>query len=221
MNYQFNWPAFWDSFPVIIVGLPTTLSVAVVVFVLSIPLAVAIALARLSGIGLLARASYVYTETFRTVPLLVLLTWFFFVPGVTFGIRMNPFLVSLATFSLIVSAFAAEVFRGAIQSLEGGQRDAALATGMTPAQAYRRVILPQATMRALPLLATIWISLFRDTALVAIVGVHDIMFKARILAVTNYRPIEVMTMAAVVYFVLTYPQSLIVERFIRPAGETR
>ncbi len=213
--YRWNWEAARDAVPIILEGLPVTLSVAVVVMLISLPLALGVGLARFSRFRLVRGAAYGYTELFRTLPLLVLLTWFFFVPGLAFGIRLSPFLVAVSAFVLTTTAFLAEVMRGAYASIDPGQRQAALATGMTPFQADRRVILPQALRRSLPVVASMWVSLFRDSALVAIVGVHDMMFEARTLAVVNYRPIEVLTVAALIYFILTYPQARLVERLFQ------
>lgn len=203
------------SIPIILEGLSVTLSVAVVVMLVSLPLAVVVGLARLSRFRLVRGVAYGYTELFRTLPLLVVLTWFFFVPGLTFGINLSPFLVAVAAFVLNTTAFLAEVVRGAYASIDLGQSHAALSTGMTPFQTDRRVVLPQAFRRAIPVVGSMWVSLFRDSALVSVVGVHDMMFKAQTLAVINYRPIEVLSVAALIYFVLTYPQARLVERLFQ------
>jgi polar amino acid transport system permease protein len=81
---------------------------------------------------------------------------------------------------------------------------------MTHAAAMRRVIVPQAARRAIPLLAFIWVGLFKDTSLVAAIGIREMAFEARVLASDTFRPIEILSLAAVIYFVLTYPQSLFV-----------
>jgi len=212
MNYQFQWQSAIESIPVILSGLPETIAVTVTVFVLSFPIALAVALARLSRARLLRAVAYGYTELFRTLPLLIVLTWLYFVPALAMGLRLDSFVIAVIGFTLTFSAFLAEVFRGAITAIDPGQREAAMSVGMSASQVNRRVIVPQAIRFATPVVATMWVSLFRDSALVALVGVHDMLFEARTLAVTTFRPIEVFTMTAVIYLALTYPQAVIVER---------
>lgn len=212
MSYQFEWRYAVESIPVVLTGLPATLAVTVTVFVLSFPFALAVVFARLSQVTLLRAIAYAYTELFRTLPLLIVLTWFYFVPALTFGIRLDSFVIAVVAFTLNFAAFLAEVLRGAVTAIDPGQREAAVSIGMTTSQVYRRVIIPQAIRYATPVVATMWVSLFRDSALVALVGVHDMLFQARTLAVVNYRPIEVLTMTAMIYLALTYPQAVIVER---------
>jgi polar amino acid transport system permease protein len=104
------------------------------------------------------------------------------------------------------------VFRGALNSIDRGQREAALSTGMTEVAAFRRIVLPQAAWRAVPLLAATWISLFKDVSLAALIGVHDMIYQARFIAFDTFRSIEVFTVAAVLYLLLTYPQAVVVNR---------
>ncbi|MBX3031862.1 MAG: amino acid ABC transporter permease [Chloroflexi bacterium] len=212
MGYQFEWQAAIDSIPVILTGLSATLAVTITVFLVSLPFAIAVMLARLSRFRFLRVIAYAYTELFRTLPLLIVLTWFYFVPAIGFGIRMSPFLVAVVAFTLTFTAFLTEALRGALMAIDPGQREAAMSVGMTSPQVYRRVLIPQALRYATPVIATMWVSLFRDSALVALVGVHDMLFEARTLAVVNYRPIEVLTMTGIIYFALTYPQSVMIER---------
>src|SRR5438067_2066749 len=84
----------------------------------------------------------------------------------------------------------------------------AIALGMTSFQALHRVILPQAILRVIPPLATVWVSLFKDTSIVSAIGVTELMYQARYLATDTYRPLEVFSVVAVVYFLITYPQAV-------------
>jgi len=211
LEYSWDWSAAVDGLPLLIEGLAVSFAVALTVMIVSLPVSLIVAGARFSTIAPIRFSAYAYTELLRTLPLLVLLTWFFFVPGVTFGVNLEPFVIAVVAFVLTTSAFLSEVVRGSIQSIDPGQREAAMAAGMTSWQTTRRVVLPQALRRALPLIGAIWISLLKDTSLVSVVAVHDLMFEARVLAVTVYRPIEVLTLAAVIYFVVTYPQGRFLE----------
>jgi len=211
LEYSWDWSAAVDGLPLLIEGLAVSFVLALTVMTVSLPVSLIVAGARLSTIAPIRFSAYAYTEMLRTLPLLVLLTWFFFVPGLSFGVNLEPFVIAVVAFVLTTSAFLAEVVRGSIQSIDPGQREAAVAAGMTSWQAARRVVLPQALRRALPLIGAVWISLLKDTSLVSVVAVHDLMFEARVLAVTVYRPIEVLTFAALIYFVVTYPQGRLLE----------
>ena len=128
-------------------------------------------------------------------------------PG-TDGIILTPFYSGLVAFSLNIAAFMAEIYRAGITSISRGQSEASLALGMTGAQVMRRILIPQAITRMIPPIGTMWISLFKDTSLLASIGVTELMYQARFLAVETYRPVEIFTVCAVIYFIITFPQSI-------------
>jgi polar amino acid transport system permease protein len=128
----------------------------------------------------------------------------------TVGITLSPFFSGLVALGLNVAAFMSEVYRAGISSVAAGQTHAAFALGMTRLQALRRIILPQAVLRMVPPMAAMWVALFKDTSILAAIGVAEMMTQARVLASETYRPMEIYTLVAVVYFLLTYPQSLAV-----------
>src|SRR5262249_5682314 len=114
-----------------------------------------------------------------------------------------------------VGAYMAEVYRAGILSVHPGQTQAGLALGMTRLEVMRRVVLPQATLRMVPPMASMWVSLFKDTSVLSAIGVAELMFQARYVATQTYRPLEVFTAVAVVYFLITYPQSIGVNALYR------
>lgn len=208
--YEWDFSVVLDSMPLLLDGVVMTIKLAVVTMAISLVFGFLVALMRMSRFWFLRVPAYVYTEVFRTTPLLIQIIWFFFVMPQTFGINLDIFLVGILALSLNVSAFLAEIYRAGILSVDRGQREAALSTGMTEWLTMRRIILPQALRRVTPLIATIWISLFKDTSLVAIIGIHELMFEGRAVALATYRPVETFTVLAVMYFILAYPQSLVV-----------
>lgn len=211
-SYQFDFSVIGPILPNMLHGLTLSIALTVVVMLLSLPLGILVTLMRLVRVKPLNVIAYVYIEILRTTPLLVVVIWFYFVPRITYQIALPAFTTAILAYTLNLSAFLAEVFRGSIQSIDPGQREAALSTGMTPQAAMRRIILPQAAMRSVPIVASYWVSLFKDTSLVAVIGVQDLMYVARAEAVITYRPLEIFTVAALLYFFLTYPQSLLVNR---------
>jgi His/Glu/Gln/Arg/opine family amino acid ABC transporter permease subunit len=210
--YQFDFSSILAALPALAQGLLVTVALTLIVMVVALPLGLGVAFARLVPARPVNAVAYAYTELFRTTPLLVQIIWFNYVLPISFGIHAETFVLGAAALILNVGAFQAEVFRGSIQSIDRGQREAAIATGMTERAAMRRIVLPQAVLRSLPLTAAIFISLFKDTSLVATIGIQDLMFQAQQTAADTYRPLETLSVAALIYFALTFPQAVIVNR---------
>jgi polar amino acid transport system permease protein len=163
-------------------------------------------------------------EVFRTTPPLVQLFWFFFALPILVNVEMTPFVAAALTFSIQSSAFFAEVFRGGIVSVERGQWEAGRALGMTPRQTLRRVVLPQAVKRMLPAFLERAIELMKTTTLVATVSYADLLFQANEGAQKTFRPLEVFTVAALLYFVVIWGASTLaqgLERRLAVSGEGR
>ena len=159
----------------------------------------------------------------QTTPPLVQLFWFFFALPILIQVELTPFVAAALTFSIQSAAFFAEVFRAGIVSIDRGQSEAARALGMTGAQAMRRVILPQAVKRMIPAFMERSIELMKTTTLVATVSYADLLFQANEVAQKTFRPLEVFTVTALIYFVVIYCASLVVhqiERRLAVSGET-
>jgi polar amino acid transport system permease protein len=219
----------WDFTPVIAnagllaQGLVNTLKVTGTALAFGVPLGLALALLRLSRHRLLSLPAGFVIEFFRTTPPLVQLFWFFFALPILIQVEMTPFAAAAITFSIQSSAFFAEVFRGGIVSIERGQWEASRAIGMTQAQAMRRVILPQAVRRMIPAFMERSIELMKTTTLVATVSYADLLFQANEVAQKTFRPLEVFTVTALIYFVVIFAASLLVhrlERRLAVSGET-
>lgn len=209
-EFDFSWLA--AGIPELLRGLWITVALTVTVMALSLPLGLGVAFARRSRFRLVRWVAYAYTELFRTTPLLVQIFFAFFALPVLIGVSFDSFTAAVVAFTLNVGAFLAEIFRGSINTIDRGQREAAVSTGMSERQAMRRVVLPQALRRSIPLVAAIWISLFKDTSLVSLVGLKDLAGEGATIYRETFRQIEVMAVLAVMYFVLTYPQAIIINR---------
>ncbi|WP_332824764.1 amino acid ABC transporter permease [Ramlibacter sp.] len=219
----------WDFTPVIAnapllaQGLVNTLKVTGTALAFGVPLGLVLALLRLSPRKALSWPAGFVIEFFRTTPPLVQLFWFFFALPMLLDIEMTPFAAAAITFSIQSSAFFAEVFRGGIVSIERGQWEAARALGMSQSQAMRRVILPQAVKRMIPAFLERSIELMKTTTLVATVSYADLLFQANELAQKTFRPLEVFTVVALIYFTVIFAASLVVhrvERRLAVSGET-
>ena len=223
MGYEWDFGIVLRHSDLLLLGLVNTLKVTVLALLFGIPLGLGLALARLSANLAVRVPAGLVIEFFRATPPLVQLFWFFFALPLLTGIEIDPFRASVLTFSIQSSAFFAEVFRGGILSIERGQWEAGKAIGMTGAQAMRRVILPQAVKRMIPAFLERIIELMKTTTLVSTVSYADLLYQANNIAQSTYRPLEVYTIAAFMYFAVLFPTSLAVrqlERRLARSGES-
>ena len=211
----------WDFGPVwahadlLALGLLNTLRVTAAALALGVPLGLALALMRLSPRRLLAWPAGAVIEVFRTTPPLVQLFWFFFALPILVKVEMTPYVAAVLTFSIQSSAFFAEVFRGGIVSVEPGQWEAGRALGMTPSQVMQRVVLPQAIKRMVPAFLERAVELMKTTTLVATVSYADLLFQTNEVAQKTFRPLEVFTVTALLYFAVIFAASTLVQRVER------
>ncbi|WP_230659123.1 ABC transporter permease [Psychrobacter sp. I-STPA10] len=172
------------------------------------------ATAKLSKIWIFRKLATIYTSTMRGIPELLLVLFLYYGGSIIlmsvmerFGyheyIEISPFIAGVAALSLAFGAYATEVFRMAIQEIPNGQWEAAQAVGMRPMQIYFRIIIPQVWRLALPGLGNLFLVLLKDTALVSVVGLHDIMYYASRGAQATQEPFTFYMAAAVIYLGLT------------------
>ena len=178
-------------------------------------LGIVVALMRLSRVFIVRAFATLYTEVFRTLPLLVVLYWVYSSLPAATGLALPAFGAAVLGFSLNEGAYQAENFRAGILSISPAQRNAGLALGMTDSQVMRRIILPQAIVRIIPLLGTEWVALFKNTSLVAVIAVEDLMYQARMLSINTFRPLEILTTVALIYYIIVFPQARLVEVLYR------
>src|ERR1700727_5268 len=179
-----------------------------------------LALMRLSNSRLLARFAGIYVDLMRSLPLVLVIFWFYFlVPyigqwltGSARPVRVGAFASSLITFTLFEAAYFAEIMRAGIQSISKGQPSAASALGLTYGQSMRYVVLPQAFRNMLPVLLTQTIVLFQDTSLGYVLSIPDFLGAASKVAQREGRLVEMYLLAAVVYFVISRVASFGVRR---------
>ena len=208
----FDWSSIVQALPFLGKGLTYTLQLTLVAGVGGTLWGILLALARLSSIKALARASAVYVNLMRSIPLLLVIFWFYFlvpimlqwITGAAYPPQIGAERSAYVTFILFEGAYFCEIVRAGIQSIPKGQLSAAYAMGLGYAQAMRLVILPQALRNMLPVLLTQTIVLFQDVSLVALLNVTDFVGAAVKIAQRDSRIVEMYTFVAVVYFVLSY-----------------
>ena len=179
-----------------------------------------IALMRLSGLRLLGRIAGLYVDLMRSLPLVLVIFWFYFlvpyigqwVTGSDRPVQVGAFVSSFVTFTLFEAAYFAEIMRAGIQSIPRGQVAAAQALGMTYLQTMGYIVLPQAFRNMTPILLTQTIILFQDTSLVYVLSITDFMGAASKIAQRDGRLVEMYLFAALVYFLISFFASQLVRR---------
>jgi polar amino acid transport system permease protein len=210
--YAWDFGPVWAHADLLALGLLNTLKVTAAALTFGVPLGLALALMRLSPRRALRWPAGAVIEVFRTTPPLVQLFWFFFALPILLQVEMTPYAAAALTFSIQSAAFFAEVFRGGIVSVERGQWEAGRALGMTPRQVLRRIVLPQAVQRMVPAFLERAIELMKTTTLVATVSYADLLYQTNEIALKTFRPLEVFTVAALLYFGVIFAASTLVQR---------
>ena len=205
----YNWALIQDF---VLKGLGFSLMLTVVATLGGIFFGTLLALMRLSGKRWLGVPATVYVNGMRSIPLVMVILWFFLLVPFLIGRPIGAEVSAMVTFIAFEAAYFSEIMRAGIQSIPRGQVFAGLALGMSYGQNMRLVVLPQALRNMLPVLLTQTIILFQDTSLVYAIGAYD-MLKGFEVAGKNFgRPIEAYLMAAVLYFIICYALSALVKR---------
>ena len=189
----------------------TTVLLTVATMAMAVPCGIIVASLRLYAWAPLGAIATAYVELFRNLPLILLVYWAFYVLPIATDLGLSPFATGLAALALNVTAYNAETFRAGIGSIRRGQLEAAMALGMSRAQAVRRIVLPQAVRRILPVLASTWVSLFKDTSLVSVIAVPELAYVAMQVRAQTFRVLEMLTAMAAIYWLLGYPQAKLVD----------
>lgn len=171
-----------------------------------------LALMRLSGKAWLELPAAAYVNTLRSIPLVMVILWFFLLIPLLTGKALGAELSAIITFTLFEAAYYSEIMRAGIQSVPKGQVYAGYALGMTYRQTMQLVVLPQALRNMLPVLLTQTIILFQDTSLVYAIGAYDLLKGFEVAGKNFNRPVETYLVAAAVYFVICFALSMTVRR---------
>lgn len=218
-----------EFYPYFISGTIITLIISMITVLFGTVIGIVIALMKLSKVKLLRWFANIYIEVLRGTPMLVqiliafgLLQGLFKLPTVSLGIlnldfgRLFPGIIAI---SLNSGAYVAEIVRGGINAVDFGQMEAASSLGLRPSQAMRYVILPQALRNILPPLGNEFIVLIKDSSLLSTIGIYELMNSAQIVISTSYIPLTPLYVAAVIYFVLTFTTSRILNIWEKKLGK--
>jgi polar amino acid transport system permease protein len=221
MPYEWSFGFLWRYLRLFEIGISVTLAYTAGTVFLGLLLGLALGMARLSRWWLVKIPVVAFIEAFRCTPLLVQIVWFYYALPVIMGIQIPATVAATAVLSCYTGSFYAEIFRGGIVSIEPGQWDAARAIGLRRWHVMRLVILPQAIRRMVPPFMNQSITQLKNTSLVSTIAVPDLLYQGQLITADTYRPLETYTVVALIYFVLLFPMTLLVQEFERRSKVNR
>lgn len=210
MQYVPDWGVVGQAFPMLFQGLVHSLWLTAVIICIGLVGAVPMALARMSEIWIIRYAAQIYIEVFRCTPLLIQIFWAFYALPILLNIKLSGDVAGIMALSLNLIAYMAEVYRSGFQSLPREQLEAAEVLQLPRSTQVVHIIFPQAFRQQLPAILSLLITSFKDTVLVSTIGVAELMFQANTASQHYYRPLEIFTVTAGMYFVVAFPVSLVV-----------
>ena len=211
MGYEWSFGFLLRYTHLFLVGIGVTLAYTAGTVLLGLVIGLVLGLARLSRSRLVNAPLVAFIEVFRCTPLLVQIIWFYYALPVILGVQIPAVVAAVMVLSLYTGAFYAEIFRGGIVSIEAGQWDAARALGLRWSQVMRQVVLPQAVRRMVPPFMNQSIIQLKNTSLVSTIAVPDLLYQGTLITADTYRPLEVYTVVAVIYFALLFPATRLVQ----------
>lgn len=206
-----GWSLIWENADRFAAGALLTIELTVLTMILAIPGGLVLAFLRLSRWRVIRFAATAFVELFRSTPLILQIYWVYYILPVFTEIRLPGLAVALTGLVCNISSYNSETFRAGIVSIRQGQWNAGLALGMTKAQVMWQIVLPQAAMRVLPALASTWVSLFKDTALVSVIHVGDLAYVGLKIRTETFVILPVLNAMALFYWLMGYPQAKIVD----------
>lgn len=218
MNYALDIGAVTRNLDKLWDGLLVTLELTIAANVIGVIAGFLLALLVLSPYRVLSWPATFFVEFFRCTPAIVQIVWFFYCIPMLFNVWLDPITMGILALGLNLTAFNAEAYRASIQAVPREHLDAGIALGLTPYQRIRHIVQPQALRASVPVLLTNGIGTFQQSALVAIVGVADLMYQGKLVATETYRPIETFTALALVYLAVSLPVARIVGWLERRQG---
>ncbi|MGS1097093.1 amino acid ABC transporter permease (plasmid) [Aquamicrobium terrae] len=207
-GYQFRWDVIPQNIDFLMSGLQQTLIISAITLCLAMLGGLLIATLDMSRFSILRFTGLASGEIIRNTPILVQLLWIYYVLPVVMNINLDAWWALIVGLSIYSSAFIAEAYRAGIQAVPKGHREAAQVLGLSPLQTFVRIILPQAIRLTLPPLAANFVQLIKYSSLGAVISVSEITRRGMELSSSIFRPLEVFTFIAVVYFLICWPLAM-------------
>lgn len=208
---DFDLSAITDSWRFLLGGVGVTLMLSALTVASSLAVGTLVGLGRAYGPRSLQAVLAFYVNSMRAIPVLVVLVWMYFAFPLLTGISIPPFWSAWVSLTLHIAAYVGEIVRAGVASVRAGQMRAALALGMSRPQLIAKVILPQALVRMLPAIGSVISITIKDTAIAATIAVPEFMNRVSTVAGESYQPVPVFTGALVVYFLILFPVTRLVD----------
>lgn len=196
-----NWSLALESLPALLNGLLFTIGYTLVIITISLVAGVPVAWGRLSRNVIVRVIVGAYVNLFRSTPLLIQLVYIYYALPLV-GIELSAPVAGVIGLGLHYTAYIAEVYRGAIEAVPQGQRDAALALGMSSLNVELRVVLPQAVRAVVPALGNYFVGLFKDTSLLSVITVREMLFTGQLIAARTYDYFTIYTVVFLLYLIV-------------------
>lgn len=202
-GYIYNWNVVWDSLPELQQGLIITLQISIVGMALAIIFGLIFAMGRMSNYGYVKKFSTGVVNFARSIPLFVLLFWIYYGLSLKFAINLTAFQAGAIALGITGGAYMAEVFRGGIEAIDLGQREAALAIGLSSSKAFTLVVLPQAIRIIVPQAVNVYVGLLKGATIVSVIGVADMIYVAQYISLNSFTPFEMYSAVGIAFISLT------------------
>lgn len=209
MESRFNWAGVIDFLPELGTGLYYTLLISIIGLIIGFILGAIFGLGRISKNKIFYSISSIYIEVIRGTPVLVQAIWIFFALPLITGYNMASVTAGIIVIAVNSGAYIAEIVRGAVQSIAKGQVEAGRSLGLTHNQTMRYIVWPQAFKRMIPPLGNQFIISIKDTSLLSVILVPELMFQGRLIASNYFNAVEIYTTVAVFYLIITLTLSFI------------
>ncbi|KIC39217.1 ectoine/hydroxyectoine ABC transporter permease subunit EhuD [Leisingera sp. ANG-M7] len=210
--FDWKWDFTWEILPRLVYATGNTLIAAGAGYVIAVVLGLMLALAQRTPSRGLTFTVREFVEFIRSTPLILQIFFVFYV-GPQFGVRLSPWMSGMIAIGLHYACYLSEVYRGGIESVPKGQWEAAIALNMTTAQKYRRVIIPQAIPPALAGMGNYLVGIFKDTPMLSVIGVAELIHTANAIGSENYRFLEPYTMVGIIFLAISLPAAGLIRLF--------
>lgn len=229
MFFNNVWSTLTRYYNFFLEGVQNTLIIAVFTVLFGTLLGILLAVAKMSSFKPIKWFSTAYIEFFRGTPLMVQLMFIFYglpmigitFPNISFIENFQRFAAGIVAMSLNSAAYVAEVIRSGIQAVDIGQMEAARSLGFNKVQSMLLVILPQAIKNILPALGNEFVTVIKESSIVSVIGIADLMYRTNGVKAKNYKTLECLFIAAIIYFILTFVSSRLIALMERRMNRAR
>lgn len=204
MGFDWRWDFTFEILPRLLLALLNTLLAAGIGYAIAVVLGLVLALLQRTPVRLLTFVVREFVEFIRSTPL-VLQIFFVFYVGPQFGIRLSPWVAGMIAIGLHYAAYLSEVYRGGIESVAKGQWEAATSLNMSTVHTYRRIVIPQALPPALAVMGNYLVGILKDTPMLSVIGVAELMHTANAIGSENYRYLEPYTLVGIIFLAVSLP----------------